>query len=703
MKSSVFSLLFIFTIEISLLAESLSNEDKVIESMLSDTVRASTSILNEINDELFSDDCLKDKEHLIKMQKLQCIKEKNQSFIDRHIQRIKKEISQLENNIKDFQSGVFKDLPFADWKLVEQQKIIELKNNKISELEKLSSQWFRMKNKDFISKTPLILNSDMMNILRSRLTSQSLSKLDLRGRLTNEISFIFAKDRKEGILHSILSKPKDNEEKEVDEKQRLEKEEAYKDAVDFVKSNSPSDTINNNPKTRDRGSRDFITSPNRRDPYLLVNRPKILDVILSDPTKLKELIQTDKLFKNSFEVQLDATRRSLDNSNSKNIVNPLLAQFYIDEVKELMSGEKIRSDKSKELQMNAINERTLLEMSKLESKIDNEIGTEGCLDHSINEISQGERDLNNEAVFFESDFYVFNRDKGNEDIAGKKSILKQYHDSLISQYKFEEEDYSRYARSSGDLSIKEFYILSMFNPNNVDLSEVVKKRPELKNYISDDSINLTFLFNTKPSSQGESNACLAHAISTDLAQGRIDGDGSISKGEQYFQNDLYEKLLKETGFTKDEGLPYSVFVDEINDIDIRTVGNKKVSIKSSTTSLYVPGENQDSNNVSMIPNIDFFKSMLKSGQGISVGVVTDTHSEHEDSIRLRPKENNKLGGHIFYLSGYEESSVDPYDGIEKPMFIVRDSYTSHPIEYRISAKQMILYLEGIGKIDPASM
>ena len=89
------------------------------------------------------------------------------------------------------------------------------------------------------------------------------------------------------------------------------------------------------------------------------------------------------------------------------------------------------------------------------------------------------------------------------------------------------------------------------------------------------------------------------------------------------------------------------------------------------------------------------KAMIDHNKPPVLFVSTDAREETEDWINITA---NGLFGHVFVVVGYGMEDIDPFTLKKRPYFLVRDSLTSQPITYKISAKNLLFYSFGVLKI-----
>ena len=627
----------------------------------------------------------------IEDEKIACIKRVNQYYLDRGVKRLTSEISDLDQKINSLLNDQrLKNYPFYEWKVKALKIKKEEKENALEQRKRLSNSWFAMNDPSIILQTPIILNADQLDDFSQRLPMGRLNSFrnlhpqsfeKYQPRISNE------------ELRERAEKLKALEE-ERKRKKREKEEREFEEAKKFVLENTTK--INDLLKVKNKDKKDRGENPiiSKKSPSLLVNRPKVLEALLKLPELLRSEFNTNEEFKELLDIQATVAESLLELEMDRSedyIVNPPLARFHLDELKEKITQESSRSLEDIARQKKAVNDYSKSNLKELEANVYEIIGADGCLNFSQTEISPAENKLSQNDIFYEADYYIF-KDQESDDFNESKKKMDEYVDAIMNQHKFEKARYDSSTRTNGDYGLQEFAMLNAGSTSGLDLKDYAKQRPELAQYINDNEMNLSFLTSRAPKYQGETAACSAFELLEDIEFADIDKDGKIVKRGEFSPMDLYRGIQKKYELEEGSGAPFEVFNGEgLSGISLKGRNGVKTELEIKKSDLIMYGDG------ALMPSTKFFKDMITRGEGVGVLVGTQKHKEIESSMRLMRAQAGE-DGHIAHISGYVEMKVDPYDEIEKPMFVIRDSYTNKPVEYDISAYHLINNLQGVTKV-----
>ena len=687
---------------------------------------------------------------------LSCVRQYNDQFLQNHIDRIQTEISELEEQKNLFRTnGRLHRLPFYAWKPAELDEKIYMKEQALRRLQTYQLLWAQTSGLTAIRQTGLFLNmeqvksfaaiesveknsrdafdsfhSSKMGKLKGRYDSGRARKSKLSYRDQREL----ANRMKNGLTDTKVV-PGSQSEREFDV------------VVKFIKENMPHATQSAVAKGLDKHTSSEIQINGQYDPYLIANHPRIMKALLQNSDRVQQLLSSDQDFNKAMNLQLQLTDTALDNAEVGTIVNRPLATYFFNEVSEKIGNNPPRPQSLEDAEIDHINRRAEKYLEMANSRIEAASGISACGTMSTDVLSTEDQELASESQFTDANFFILPTTDMNQmtktsprrSLETRIKLAKLNMESTLEQHKFDMDFYHQYSRAEPLNDHNDNYVLGAIKAKSpVHLDDFLKSHPELAPFTDAESnIDLNFLQHSPPSLQGQSNSCVAHTLVADLEEAEILEDGTIRKqprfstattygalsGFQYlgtltpeqaanFKTTVENKLQKEGKSLKDidKGVFTNTSLALLSKlpVQVETANNAQFQmvlqdslLEYQTDSVFIKNMSESrpllaEGQVYPPPTVDFYKQSLQRGEGLAITISTDTHIETEDVITLKPGSGNIE--HVFYLNGYVEKSVDPYDGVEKPMFILRDSFVESAATYRISAAQMIRYQTGMFKI-----
>ena len=217
--------------------------------------------------------------------------------------------------------------------------------------------------------------------------------------------------------------------------------------------------------------------------------------------------------------------------------------------------------------------------------------------------------------------------------------------------------------------------------------------------------DLSALYRTAPPSQAKSNACLGFALAADM-EFELRRTHQIRQSENLSPYSVYASLRY-----REEGKPSPDCLELHSLSDTIAEGLWEMDRGSSTnfitnTNFCLTSSLRDSTNhtgyvsvknMEMYTGVTFtlLKTMIDHNKPPALIVASDAKEEMEDWINIT--EDGRFN-HIFVVVGYGMEDIDPFTLKKRPYFLIRDSLTSQPITYKISAKNLLYYSLGVLKI-----
>jgi len=283
-----------------------------------------------------------------------------------------------------------------------------------------------------------------------------------------------------------------------------------------------------------------------------------------------------------------------------------------------------------------------------------------------------------------------------------------------------------------------------------EISDFMQKRKEelarmLKDdidvFVQDDSVDLSVLFPDLPHLQEDSFACYGYALNSAMEEARWTNkklqmpmllDPSYTHGAvlAYIElrkhednpsipNDIQKYLAKSLPMQYQSRLQYEdhdkllmehfdhgIDIGPDNEViyglvKIPTQVMKKYDDNLSPRVKFIPSLKNflrprylssawAANNLVGI-NVNFYQTLLKNGVSIVASISSEARFVSGDWYKVSPRSVN---GHALHIIGFGQG-VDPYDLVEKPYFLLRDSFSRDPISLKVDAYDFVRYITRI--------
>ncbi|MDE0119249.1 MAG: hypothetical protein OXM55_04485 [Bdellovibrionales bacterium] len=226
--------------------------------------------------------------------------------------------------------------------------------------------------------------------------------------------------------------------------------------------------------------------------------------------------------------------------------------------------------------------------------------------------------------------------------------------------------------------------------------------------------DLSRLYKTAPSSQAKSKACVGFSLASDMEL-ELQKANKLKKDEALFPFSVYtairyqedgiqapdcpelhsfSDIVAEGAWERDRGITIDMRVG----MGIDTLTNTKYCLTSSAKKApehtgYVSIKNIEIYDGEV--TFDLLKAMIDHRRPPVLIIKSDSREEVEDWINPNSTGSTR---HALVVVGYGTNDIDPFSLRQGPYFLVRDSLASHPIHYKVSAKDLLDNSLGILKI-----